>query len=665
MEYINNQLCISATELTGVMTKGNYNKLAQRGHLEKLQRGGGPGRCALVVVDSLPDKYRTKVKELYPEGGLMVLHDIFRRNYEPDVEARRFFTEFRLDNGQPLPPKAIMEYTTNASVIRTVIRLKNHTQGLRRAKRGTPLAWEDLAEAVKFFKAEYGHTLPASTLRFRKAVGAFNRGGYESLVSGRFQNQNSRKVDHRVDRLVLSIDAQPERPFNTTVADNYNSFVCGELDVWDPETGEMYDPDEFVDKNGEPLVLSDSTIANILNNPLNKALRAKFHSTDYDFNNEYRPHHHRKPPFYAFSKISLDDRDLPRKMHDGKRLKAYYAYDVASGCVVGYAYSRDKTADLFLDCVRNMFQLIDRQSWSVPAQVEVERHLVSEFKDGLMQAGRIFPFVRWCNPTNSQEKRAEHFNKAKKYGVEKLTQTGIGRWYAKLEVNRTKTHKVFDAENNTYKEPTYDRKQLQQEDIASIHAFNHSKHPNQKKYPGLTRWDVLVLHQNPDLAPMDKAVLYRFIGEKVVTTIKRNMYCQVNYANWQLPHPEVVKNLEPRNMSVDAYFLPDNDGNTSEVYLYQGDRFIAECKPVNAYNEATIEQTEDDVAAYREQSGYVASFDALIERNKIAPVAMSERQAFPIEEPETVGYEEPADSLRPDDTFDCDYNYGARGLEDL
>ncbi|MCD8081897.1 MAG: hypothetical protein LUF04_16325, partial [Bacteroides sp.] len=480
----------------------------------------------------------------------------------------------------------------------------------------------------------------------------------------RFQNQNSRKVDYRIERLILSIDAQPERPFNTSVADDYNSFVCGELDVYDPETGELFNPDEFVDKDGEPLVLSDTTIANYLNNPKNRVLRAKFHSTAYDFNNAYRPHHNRHAPDFAFSKISLDDRDLPRKMHDGKRLKAYYAYDVASGCVIGYAYSREKTTDLFLDCVRNMFQLIDRQGWNCPAQVEVEHHLVNEFRDGLMQAGMVFPFVRWCNPGNSQEKRAEHFNRVKKYGTEKKTQANIGRWYSKLEANRPKVQKVFDAANNTYKETTYTAEQLRQEDIAAIHAYNHSLHSNQKKYPGLTRWDVLYMNQNPNLAPVDKAILYRFIGERKTTTIKRNMYCQVNYTKFRLPDPEVIRKLEPSNYTVEAYFLPDNEGNTSEVYLYQGARFIARCEPLKTYNEATAEQTADDVAAYQEQVSYVAQFDAMMRRDKIEPVELMNKVEALEAEPETVGFED-APQLEPDDAFDCEFNYSAKGLDEL
>ena len=138
-------------------------------------------------------------------------------------------------------------------------------------------------------------------------------------------------------------------------------------------------------------------------------------------------------------------------MKDGNRVKAYYAYDVVSGAVVGYAYNRYKTTELFLDCMRNMFQTLDRNGMYIPAELEVEHHLVSDFADGLMQAGTVFPLIRWCNPGNSREKRAEHKNREKKYGVEKRTQVGIGRWWAKLEANRPKEEKVYDEKNNTYK----------------------------------------------------------------------------------------------------------------------------------------------------------------------------------------------------------------------
>ena len=662
MEYYNNILCMTAGELTAVMTPSNYKQLSARGKITVARRACR-GHRALVVVDSLPSKYREKVKEIYQEGSTMKLHECFRENFTLDAEARTFFSTFRFDNGSPLPADKVNEYTVNASAIRAVLRLMANTKSLRRAQFGGRVQWDEMAAAVAYFKQEYGHTLPESTLRLRKKVAQFNREGYACLISGKFQNQNTRRVNYRTERLILSLDCQPERPFNTTTHEMYLQFVCGELDVYDPETGELFDPEDFTDKNGEPIMLSEATIRNYLNNPKNRALRAKYHDSAWKFNNEYRPHHNRKAAGWAFSKVSLDDRDLPRKMADGNRVKAYYAYDVASGCVVGYAYNRLKTADLFLDCVRNMFQLIDRQGWNCPAEVEVEHHLVGNFADGLMRAGVVFPFVRWCNPGNSQEKRAEHFNRAKKYGVEKRSQVGIGRWYARLEANRPKVEKIYDEFNNTYKEATYTYEQLVAEDIRAIATYNNQLHPNQTMYPGLTRWQVLCENQNPNLSPVDKALLYRFIGERTRTSIRRNMYCTVRGVKFGLPSPELIGRLAPNDYAVEAFYMPDAEGNVSEVYLYQGNNFIATCAPIGLYNEATAERTGEDVQNYLEQSKYVAQFDAMIRREKIQkvkilPCDMPTDKVEVVEAGPIIPAEDP-------DEFEFDIDYAQKAKQDL
>lgn len=663
VEYYNGQLCIPARQLIdGMMSESNYKQLVARGKITVARTARGLGNYALVVVDTMPEKYRTQVKELYPEAGRVRLMEWIRQNYTLDTEARSFYSEFVFSNGDRLRPEKQTEYTINASVIRCVLRLKNSATILRQANRDGVMQWDDMAAVITECKEMFGHSLPKSTLRFRKEVSEFNRDGYGSLISGKFLNQNSRKVNYKIERLLLSLDSLPQRPFNTTVWEMYNMFVCGELDVYDPETGELYSPEDFCDKEGEPIALSPATVANYLNTPKNRALRSKLHDTAYEFNNKYRPHHNRKSPVWAFSKVSLDDRDLPRKMADGNRVKAYYAYDVASGCVIGYAYNRLKTADLFLDCVRNMFQLIDRQGWNCPAEVEVEHHLVNNFADGLIRAGVVFPFVRWCNPGNSQEKRAEHFNRAKKYSVEKRTQVGIGRWYARLEANRPKIEKIFDEQNNTYKEAAYSFDQLVADDIRAIRDYNNQPHPNQKNYPGMTRWEVLCGNQNPDLAPINKALLYRFIGEKTSTSVRRNMYCVVNRYKYMLPNPEIIDRLAPRDNTVQAYYLPDSEGNVPEIYVYQGDTYIATCAMLNPYNESQAEATDADEQAYRVQAGYVAQFDSMIKEQAIRKVSIMPqgvRDEVP-EVVETLAVTEP----EPQD-YQFDMDYAAMAVADI
>ena len=613
---------LSMEELAPIMSVPNYKKLAARKEINVVRQGKGLGSYALIEIATMPLRFQERIKLKYGEMKENILRNWFIGHYHIDAKAREFYTRFRFDNGDALPPEHIQEYTVNASVIEAVLRAMDDATFMRKAMKTGPVNWGELAGAISYYQAEFGHTLPVSSNRFKKRVNDFKAHGYESLISRKFMNQNRRKVTYDIERLLLSIDGQPEQPFNTTVWEQYNMFVQGELELYDPETGEVLNPADFTDKDGNPVVLSPATVANILNNPKNKALRAKLHMSQWDFNNAYRPYHLRSIGEFSLSKVSLDDRDLPRPMKDGNRVKAYYAYDVVSGAVVGYAYNRYKTTELFLDCMRNMFQTLDRNGMYIPAELEVEHHLVSDFADGLMQAGTVFPLIRWCNPGNSREKRAEHKNREKKYGVEKRTQVGIGRWWAKLEANRPKEEKVYDEKNNTYKVKTYSYEELVADDIRAIETFNAQPHPNQKRYPGMSRWDVLCAHQNPNLAPWDKAVLYRFIGQHTETTIRQNTYCTVMYNQYGLPSPEIIEKLEPRNYKVDAYYLPDADGTINEVYIYQNGRYIATCKPVARYNENTAEQTEYDKAAYTEQSKYVAQFDKMMKDGKIKRVGI-------------------------------------------
>lgn len=613
---------LSEEELAPIMSIPNYKKLAAKEKINVVRSGRGLGGYVLVEIATMPLRFQERIKLKYGDMKEDVIRNWLGSHYHIDAKAREFYTRFRFDNGDTLPPGHIQEYTVNASVIEAVMRAMEDATFMRKAMKAGPVNWGELAGAISYYQAEFGHTLPVSSNRFKKRVNDFKANGYESLISRKFMNQNRRKVTYDIERLLLSIDAQPEQPFNTTVWEQYNLFVQGELELYDPETGEVLNPADFTDKDGNPLVLSPATVANYLNNPKNKALRGKLHMSQWDFNNAYRPYHLRSIGEYSLSKVSLDDRDLPRPMKDGNRVKAYYAYDVVSGAVVGYAYNRYKTTELFLDCMRNMFQTLDRNGMYIPAELEVEHHLVSDFADGLMQAGTVFPLIRWCNPGNSREKRAEHKNREKKYGVEKRTQVGIGRWYAKLEANRPKEEKVYDEKNNTYKVKTYSYEELVADDIRAIETFNAQPHPNQKRYPGMSRWDVLCAHQNPNLAPWDKAVLYRFIGQHTETTIRQNTYCTVMYNQYGLPSPEIIEKLEPRNYKVDAYYLPDADGTINEVYIYQNGRYIATCKPVARYNENTAEQTEYDKAAYTEQSKYVAQFDKMMKDGKIKRVGI-------------------------------------------
>ncbi|WP_158611133.1 hypothetical protein [Prevotella sp. OH937_COT-195] len=642
MEYYEGKWCISANELVdgGIVSKANYQNWTNRNIVDVARRGGGAsGNYALIVVDSLPGKYKKKVKELYPDGAQTHLRLWVMENYETDQEAVAFFHD-REKTGVDLTkyPEKIREYVTNASVLNCCIKLYDRASTARKLM-GEKYNWDWMADAIEALRKELGHTLPTSTLRFRKKVNEYRREGYGCLVSGKFGNQSARKVDYKAEQLILGLAVLPNKPYNTNIAEMYNMFVCGELDVYDPKTGELMNPDDFVDKKtGEPLELSESTINNYLNKPKNRVLVEHALSSRTTFMHEQMPHMHRHAPEFSLSKISFDDRDLPRKLKDTKaRPKAYYAYDVMSQCVVGFAYNRNKNVDLVVECFRSMFRLLERRGWNCPAQVEVENHLMSQWKDSFLKAGVLFPFVRFCAPQNSQEKYAEPMNGAKKRSIEHRNHLGIGRFYAKDRHYRTEARKVFDELNDTYEDKQYySWDELIADDMMDVMEFNNSLHPNQKKYPGMTRWQVLEANLNPTLQPLDKSVLARFIGEHVETSIRRNSYCRVAYTDWWLSDVGVLEKLAPNNWKVDAYYLTDEEGVVKNIYIYQNDMLIDELQNVGTFNTADCEQTEADKAVFVEQQKKIAGFNKWVTDNAIERLGVMKASLSPKSEDEDV-----------------------------
>lgn len=639
MEYYGKILCISKEDLTrddrptvggyqiddikaSIMSVSCYDQLVYRKKIRVVRKGVGRGVTALVAVDSLPEKYRKKVEEKYGNMRLEILRHWFSVHWIVDDAARTFYTRKSIVLGENFDLEKQQECVLNASAIQAVLRLMDDVKMKRAVMQGERLCWEEMVGAINFYQAEFGHTLPLSVNRFKKKVLEFKEKGYEALISKKFGNQNTRLVNVKIEKLLVSIAARPNRPWNTSVCDMYNQFVRGELEMFNPETGEIYNPADFTDKKGNPIELSPSTVQYYLTLPKNLALIDKQQMSWTTFMHEQRPHVHRESPEYSFSKVSFDDRDLPRKLKDSKqRPKAYYAYDVASQCVVGFAYSRKKDVDLVVDMFRNMFRLIDRQGWGVPAQVEVENHLMSQWKEGFLKAGEVFKFVRFCAPQNSQEKYAEPLNGAKKRSLEHEHQLGIGRFYAKSKKYRTEAKKVFDELNDTYVDKQYYTwEELIEEDQEIIRLFNESLHPNQKKYPGMSRWQVLCEHMNPDLQPYDKAYIARFIGECVPTTIRRNSYCRVNYTDYWLSSPEVIGKLAPNNYKVEAYFIPEEDGNIKDVFIYQDGKLIDTLVDMGRFNTAEAEQTETDKRILGKQMKYIHAFDEMISRNSITPV---------------------------------------------
>jgi hypothetical protein len=87
---------------------------------------------------------------------------------------------------------------------------------------------------------------------------------------------------------------------------------------------------------------------------------------------------------------------------------------------------------------------------------------------------------------------------------------------------------------------------------------------------------------------------------------------RVAYEDWWLSDTSVLEKLRPNDYKVTAYYMPDVEGKPSEVYIFQGDKYIDTVEKVETYNRVLSEQTEDDMVKYIEQRKKIAKFEKYV-----------------------------------------------------
>lgn len=208
MEYYNNTLCISVDELTdGIMSYPAYKKYSSRKQINRVRRASFQ-TPALVEVKSLPSRILAMVRERYGELEHASAKYTIKGVYQVDQEARKFYSQHLLISGDHLPADKIEEYTANASMLKAIKVLVNDRTAFVKALGGiTKGMWPQISAAVN--ASAYGddpikHSLPNNHRRLKWKLEEFEKGGYSSLISGKFCNKNTEKIPEQAKIWILT-----------------------------------------------------------------------------------------------------------------------------------------------------------------------------------------------------------------------------------------------------------------------------------------------------------------------------------------------------------------------------------------------------------------------------------------------------------------------------
>lgn len=186
-----------------VMTLYTYRHLIARGLVNVLQRACR-GKKAQIEYHSLPERFRIRFESKYGDPEKIMKQE--KTALPTDAEARRFFHDHRLPNGEHLPEEKQEEYTTNARVLNALQEMFNTQKAMRRAyNNNTPVVWSNIFRAAEELREAYGHTLPKSEARLRDKLRQYAKEGYGCLVSGKFCNANTLKITKAAGRQIIAL----------------------------------------------------------------------------------------------------------------------------------------------------------------------------------------------------------------------------------------------------------------------------------------------------------------------------------------------------------------------------------------------------------------------------------------------------------------------------
>jgi hypothetical protein len=616
--FWNNILVVTIDEL--VPEYYTYSALAksikraeQRGYGINRVRIGGGGHPMLIEFDSLPQNIKESLHD--PRKGKHVLEQFF----SVDKDIVEWYRDYTFtEDGTSIKEETQDKYIANACLLRACQRLRVAREAERASKGYGPSGvmntiWKDCMSFAPIMKSKFAleSSLPEAESRWRETYNKFQQQGLVSLISKKHGNNNAKKGDEELEKLLTDMFAtQTFKPTYADITRQYESFLSGYLEVINNATGELYSPKGFP-------ALSKSTVYNYLNTYDNRiGAMAKRSGDRQRLMGATLPYHSLIQPETAGCIISIDDRQPPFEYAKGQRMWFYNGIDLGSEAFVAWVYGKTKEG-IILEFYRQLVRNYAEWGFQLPAEIECESSLNSSFASTFLRPGYMFEHVR-IEANNARGKRIEAYYKPLRYQLEKQHAGWLARPFALSESNQAGSHKT----------PTVPYDKLAEQCLGDIETWNNMPH---SKFTDKTRWEVFCERQNPNLKPTNYKAFLRYLGYKTTTSCKAGII-KFQQREWLLGDNgkiyfgqhliNLMRLVEGEN--VDVYWLDDNQGGVLKALVYQGDTFICEALPKPQYHRSMIEQTPADAEAREIMSKYVITIEAYQRKRKnaIEPVTI-------------------------------------------
>jgi len=598
IEY-NGKVCIQATTLWehNIATSDQWKKWCFKAKSQNyITRPGGNGRSALIELLAIPTNYRETIVSKF--GNPAQQFNALEEYFVMDSNARQYYDQYRhAVTGKALEPYQVSRYTTNASVLIALYKLREARSFLTK-RMGNPkrdlkpgLAADSIAfnEVLKNKYNGLQHSLPKHPRKLSEKITEFMAGGspnFETLIDGRAQNQNAQVVTpEMIDLWNAMFAGQRHKPTHYEVSHKYQVFLLGKLEIVNPETGELYDPKAECYKP-----VSDRSVFNYLSEWKNRTGVFKARSGNRKtYMDKFTPSARMLRPSVG-AIISVDDFQPPFKWAKGggNRMWFYAAQDLGSTAITTWVYG-DSKEGIITDFYRQLLR--NYESWGIklPYELECEASLNSSFVNTFLANGVMFQKVRVIR------------NKPRSKRIERTLRD--------LRLTMARKHPAFvarpDAVDENYQSKAGEQIYISKEEIIEfelrcIEIWNNEEHPDQDIYPKMSRWDVFLKHQNANLKPTNYVGALPHLGNYTRTSmnmgrVRLQGIDRVAGVNGAVALGENLLRImnEIEGQEVDVYYLDNLDGQVVKSLVFNtAGRFICELLDDLPFHRSELDQTD-------------------------------------------------------------------------
>lgn len=596
--------------------------------IKKVQSGGN-GRQLLINFDSLPKEMQDSI------GDPRKLDHALLKYWEINAEAVRYYTYiFQFEDGTPLKMEYQEEYITNASTLIALKHLRDYKLSKWKTKKGLNRnLWEELLSFNDVLEKIHGrrHTLELAeqpfVRKFKEFLQTADSGqqtaessyNFESLVSKKFKNQHAKIMTEEMEKVLNNMFAGREhKPTKTQVAEEYNAFLNGEVDIINDETGEIYDSTDR--KSFKPL--SESAIIAYLGKWENIiGTYAKRSGNRQELISQFIPHHSLDQVKEAGIMVSIDDRQPPFHYEGNKRLWAYMGIDLGAEVWTSWVFGKDKDENLMLEFYRQMVRNYTQWGFNLPLELECESHLNSLFRDNLLQNGAMFDRVR-MEANNARGKKVERYFGKLRYEFEKDKNGWLARPTAKRESNQQGAGEI----------PKIPIKEIEQNCLYDIQIWNNMEHRTHK---GKTRWEVFCEMQSEKTKPTNWRAILPHLGFSTRTSCKagivkfRKSEYLLGLDNEICTGDDLIRLMKYiEGKSFEVYWLDGNDGEVLKAMVYYDDMMLCELLPKPTYSRAYHEMDDTGKINRQIMSAYENTINTFmkIRKNEIDNLTIIDRR---------------------------------------